>query len=172
MEAEAVYQAMLDARNLLDASNSEKQGSSSLERCIAFRVADEYYAVELASVKEVIEPPAIVPVPGAPSEVLGVINLRGSVLTVVNSRAALGLGGVPDGGAARILVLDEHGEYVGALVDAVEDIVTIDGEQLNPVPAAGGGVCSAHVRGTMTIGERIAFVMRGSGFTEPAAQAP
>lgn len=168
MESKALYKAMLDARDLLDAGSSGKQVKLG-ERCIAFRVADECYAIELVVVKEVISPPPFVPVPGAPAEVLGVINLRGSVVTVINSRRVLSLEGVPAGPQARVLVIDEEGQDVGVLVDSVDDILRVDVDTLDPVPAEGAGATTSHVRGAVNIGEEIAFLLHRSGLTRLAA---
>ena len=165
MESKALYKAMLDARDLLDASNIDKRQHKPGERCIAFRVAGECYAIELAVVKEVISRPAIVPVPGAGPEILGVINLRGSVVTVINSRDVLSLPGVAEGAQARVLVIEEEGHEVGVLVDAVEDIVHVDVELLDPV-ARDTVATSTRVRGSVTLGEEIAFLLHRSGLTQ------
>lgn len=167
METEAVYKAMLDARTLLDAGAGERQNRSLGDRCIAFRVGDELYAVGLGAVREVIVPPEIVPVPGAGREVLGVINLRGSVVTVLNSRSMLGLSGCPQGPLARILVLDEDSGSVGALVDTVDDIILVDPDELEPVSCAGPSQPGMQVRGAMTVGDRITFVIHAAALVGP-----
>ncbi|MFO7287597.1 MAG: chemotaxis protein CheW [Gammaproteobacteria bacterium] len=157
-----VYQAMLDARAELDASIDERRGTAGAVgiRCISFRVGEELYAVELAAVREVIVPPAAVPVPGAGHEIVGVINLRGNVVTVMNSRAMLGLVGTPRGPHARVLVLDHGGEWIGALVDAVEDIIRVDPAALEPPgPTNRRGAASLRVRGTLAVGSEIIFVV-------------
>ncbi len=156
-----VLQAMLDARAELDASIDERRGTAAIgTRCISFRVGDELYAVELSAVREVIVPPAAVPVPGAGPEVVGVINLRGNVVTVMNSRAMLGLPGAPSGPHARVLVLDEDGEWTGALVDAVDDIILVDPAALeDPGPSRPRNAARLSVRGTLTVGTQIAFLV-------------
>jgi chemotaxis signal transduction protein len=185
---DAIYKAMLDARAVLDAAVDAPQGGVGRDRCIAFRVGEELYAVSLSDVREVILPPEIVPVPGAGRDVLGVINLRGNVVTVINSRAAFGLGGCPDGAGARILVVDRGSTCVGALVDAVEDIVLIHPDELDPVSATSGPGSSApgssapgssgptakgsastgpraQLRGSVLIGDQIAFVVHGAALS-------
>src|SRR5690606_19213648 len=153
---EALYRTMLDARALLDSAADDGPGAASGERCIAFRVADELYAVSLGAVREVVVPPDIVPVPGAGPDVLGVTNLRGSVVTVVNARTLFGLAGCPDGAAARVLIVDRGAGCVGALVDAVEDIILVDPDGLGPV--SGSHRPQAQLCGSLMLGEQIAFV--------------
>lgn len=162
MEAQTdpVLQAMLDARAQLDAGGDERQGAGTGTRCISFRVGDELYAVELAAVREVIVPPAAVPVPGAGREVVGVINLRGNVVTVLNSRAMLGLPGAPTGPSARVLVLDEGGESVGALVDAVDDIIFVETSALqSPAQSRRADISRLKVQGAIGVGAQIAFLV-------------
>ncbi|HEX6999662.1 MAG TPA: chemotaxis protein CheW [Gammaproteobacteria bacterium] len=171
MDTQAVYRAMLEARALLDASGGPRRGSASTYRCIAFRAGEEVYAVDLGAVREVIVPPEIVPVPGAGREVLGVINLRGNVVTVINSRITLGLSGRPDAPSARILVLDDGDECVGAMVDAVEDILLVDPDQLESLRAAGPRETARQVRGTLTVGDRIVFVVSGAALVGAAPSA-
>lgn len=169
MSSDAVYRAMLDARVLLDADHPGKQAPVHGERCIAFRVSGECYLIEIVIVREVISPPAIVAVPGASAEVLGVINLRGSVVAVINARRVLGLPGKADGPGARMLVLDDDGDAIAVLVDSVEDIVHVNGEALDPAPAAGVEPTVSQVRGTVTLGGEIAFLLHRSGLTQLAA---
>ena len=162
MEAQAhpLLQAMLDARAALDATVDERRSAGVGTRCISFRVGDELYALELSAVREVIVPPLVVPVPGAGPEVVGVINLRGNVVTVMNSRTMLGLAGTPRGPHARVLVLEQRGEWIGALVDAVDDIISVDPAALEqPGPTCPPGAARFAVRGTWTVGSQIAFLV-------------
>ena len=168
MASDAVYRVMREARELLDAENPRKQARVCTERCVAFRVSGECYAIELIAVREVISPPAIVAVPGASPEVLGVINLRGCIVTVINARRVLGLPGTARGPAARVLVLDEDGEAIGVVVDAVEDIVDVDVEALDPVPQHRPDVKVSQVRGAVTIRGEIALLLHRSGFAHGA----
>lgn len=172
METGAVYQAMLDARTLLDTGASERQGGTSGDRCIAFRVGEELYAIGLGAVREVIVPPQIVPVPGASREMLGVINLRGNVVTVINSRSMLGLPGSPQGPLARILVVEEDSGSVGALVDAVEDIILVDPEELEPVRGADASQRGIQVRGALTVGDQITFVVHAAAIVGAPEHRP
>lgn len=159
-QAHPLLQAMLEARAELDAGIEERRTVRVASRCISFRVGDELYAVELSAVREVIVPPPVVSVPGAGPEIVGVINLRGNVVTVMNSRAMLGLAGTPHGPRARVLVLDQDGEWIGALVDAVDDIICVDPAALeDPGPTNAPGDARLRVRGTWTVGSQIAVLV-------------
>jgi purine-binding chemotaxis protein CheW len=169
MESDALLRAMHEAREQLDAGNVDKRSRNRGERCIAFRVCDERYAIELLVVREVITPPTIVAVPGAPCEVLGVINLRGNVVTVINSRRTLGLEGVASGVAARVLVIEDEGQEVGVLVDSVDDIVHVQMDRLGETRHGSEPGSAAKFRGTVMLGEDIAFLLHRSALTSRAA---
>jgi purine-binding chemotaxis protein CheW len=169
MGSEALLKAMHEAREQLDVGNIDQQSRHQGQRCIAFRVDNECYAIELLVVREVITPPAVVPVPCAPEEVLGVINLRGSVVTVINSRRVLGLKGVPEGAASRVLLVDDDGQQVGVLVDSVDDIVEVPVEAFDATGTSAQTGDSTRFRGTVMLGEDIAFVLHRSGLTRRVA---
>ncbi len=93
----------------------------------------ELYAQPIASVKEVIEyhPPA--PVPGAPSSVEGVLNVRGEVITVVDGHRLLDTPAPADKADQRIVIVDGDDERFGVVVDSVEEIVSLPAEVIEPV---------------------------------------
>jgi len=125
---------------------------------ISFTLAGQQYAAPVERVQEVIRPRDIAPVPGAPHTLLGLMNLRGRLLPVIDGRQRLALkgGDASDSANARVLVLDTGGEPAGLLVEAVGDLIRIDQEQIAPVPV--GRAVRPHdpVRGV---------VQRALGFT-------
>jgi len=103
---------------------------------ISFSLAGQQYAAPVERVQEVIRPRDIAPVPGAPHTLLGLMNLRGRLLPVIDGceRLALEGGNVGDLANARVLVLDTGDEPAGLLVEAVGDLIRIDESQIAPVP--------------------------------------
>src|SRR3990167_9702858 len=85
-------------------------------RWVTFRLADEAYGVNVMQVQEVLRVPEIAPVPGAPDYVLGIVNLRGTVVTVIDTRKRFGLAPKGADDATRIVIVEAHGEVVGILV--------------------------------------------------------
>lgn len=106
------------------------------DRFVVFRLAQETYAVPVRSVREVVDAPAVTPVPRAPACVEGIINLRGNVVPVVNLARRLGLEGVA--GARCIVVVEWDDEEVGLLVDEVAAVQPLDELQTDGIAGAGG----------------------------------
>jgi purine-binding chemotaxis protein CheW len=106
---------------------AETSGSAK-RRFLVFHLAERVYALAAETVAEVIRIPTTSRVPQAPRALIGVANLRGTVLPVVGLRALLGLEGEP-GGAPRAVVLDSVAP-VAIVVDAIDALVTIDAERI------------------------------------------
>lgn len=102
------------------------------DQWISFRLQQESYAQAIDRVKEVIEftPPS--PVPGAPETVLGVLNVRGEVITVVSGHQLLDAANQTPPEQQRILIIEGQDERFGVVVDAVEEIVRLSAERIEP----------------------------------------
>jgi purine-binding chemotaxis protein CheW len=101
---------------------------------LLFRVADEHFALDLASIEEAIALSDLVPVPTREPHLLGVVDWRGELLPVYSPSRVLGLESVPD---AITLVLRDGERRVGLAVDEVEDVLDVPAEQLRPAPVRG-----------------------------------
>ncbi|HZU81809.1 MAG TPA: chemotaxis protein CheW [Polyangiaceae bacterium] len=114
---------------------------------LAFGLAGETYAVPIRHVAEILRPPPITPVPRAPSTVLGVISVRGKLVTVVDLRRRFHLAPAPIDRKTRILLADAGtGEQLGLLVDDVQQVWRLAGEEIEPA-AVLGGEQAAHIAG-------------------------
>lgn len=145
-------------------SNVERVAVATVEAAprstawISFTLAGQQYAAPVERVQEVIRPRDIAPVPGAPAVLLGLMNLRGRLLPVIDGRLRLALKGDAQGdpGNERVLVLDTGGEPAGLLVGSVGDLIRIDEDQVAPVPVGRAARQHDPVRGV---------VQRALGFT-------
>lgn len=104
-------------------------------RFITFSINGESYAIEVLKIQEVVYIPEMTDVPGAPGSVVGVINLRGILLTIVDTAVEFGLQRPADANYTRIVVvvLGED-ERVGLLVDGVSEVITLPLEQREALP--------------------------------------
>lgn len=107
---------------------------------LGFELAGQSYAVPLDDVREIIRPDAPTPVPGAPAEVLGIISLRGSIVTVVDGCRRLGLDGGNHGPDQRLVIFRDEQENVGVRIDALRDVLELDTRELIPPP--GPAMCA------------------------------
>lgn len=119
------------------------------ETYVTFRLG-HLLGVRIGQLREVIGYPAdVVKTPGAPPFVRGVANLRRELVTVIDVRAMLGMPPYADLDAARLLIVEHRDGKVGLVVDAVDNIVTIDGGDRIPVPSMLTGQAVAGLRGSM-----------------------
>lgn len=105
---------------------------------LSFIVCGELYAVNVTKVLEVLEKQNITRVPNAPGYIKGIINFRGDVVPVFESRHKFNLPARADDGSFVIIVLDLSHETdmfrIGAIVDKVKDVISIDDQDIKPVP--------------------------------------
>ena len=103
---------------------------------LSFRIGTQLYAARLADVSEVIRDDELTPVPGSASDLLGVRHLRGHIVPVMDGRLRLGLPAQPaaDPLAVRIVMLSHAGQALGLKVDAVGELLSSDGLEIEPPP--------------------------------------
>ncbi len=100
-----------------------------------FEVGGQVYAIDVSQIREVVRWQAVTPLPNAPTLIEGVVDLRGSVVPVVDLARALGLGSVKLGVRARIAVTEVEGLVMGLAVDAAIDVLPVDVTRLEDPPA-------------------------------------
>ncbi len=108
------------------------QAAPTSERWLRANIGRDSYALELLRVQEVLRPSPIVAMRGAAPSVLGVMNLRGRVVPVFDLGVWLGTGRVQPDERSRIVVVERNDELIGALVSAVEDVVTLGRDRVEP----------------------------------------
>jgi len=114
---------------------------------LAFGLAGETYAVRIAQLAEILRPPPITEVPRAPSTVLGVISVRGKLVTVLDLRRRLRLVEAPIDRRSRILLVDTSaGEQLGLLVDEVQQVWRLALDEIEQASVLGGDQ-AVHIAG-------------------------
>lgn len=100
-----------------------------------FRVDHELYGIDVVQVKEVLRYSQITPVPGSNHYILGIINLRGNVVTVLDTRQLFGLPPVPEDDDTRIIVVEfNEQEVVGMVVDSVDEVINLPQNDVGRAP--------------------------------------
>lgn len=116
---------------------SEQAVNVSVSQWVTFRLGDETYGIDVLQVQEVLRVSEISPVPGALSFVIGIINLRGNVVTVLDGRHRFGLPPKDPDEASRIIVVDAFDKVVGLLVDSVSEVAYVPAAEVESLPAVG-----------------------------------
>ncbi|BDA82703.1 chemotaxis protein CheW [Aureimonas sp. SA4125] len=135
-----------------DIKDNEKAGMREL---IAFRIGEQEFCVDIIAVREIRGFAAATPLPHAPNFVVGVINLRGTVLPIVDLAARLGFGPTQPTARSVVIVVRIDRQLVGLLVDAVSDILTVTDDLLQPTPDIASELARTFVRGVMAFEGRM-----------------
>ena len=131
--------------------NTAKQVDNPVIRWVTFRLENEKYGINVMQVQEVLRVTEIAPVPGAPDYVLGIINLRGNVVTVIDSRKRFGLDPIEMDDSMRIVIIESEGQVVGILVDSVAEVVDIRASEVEQAPNVGTEESAKFIQGVSSI---------------------
>ncbi len=101
---------------------------------IAFRLRDQEFCVKTTTIREIRGWAPSTPIPHSPPEVLGVMNLRGSIIPIIDLARQLGMPHTEADERSAIVVAEVHNMVIGMLVDRVSDILTVPANQIQPIP--------------------------------------
>ncbi|MCC7635262.1 chemotaxis protein CheW [Stenotrophomonas rhizophila] len=124
------------AHNPASSPRENRRASERTTRWLRLRCGAQAYALELLKVQEVVLPVPLLPLRGTAAAMLGIMNLRGQVVPVMDLGIHLGAGPAQDDANTRIVVLEEDGETMGLRVSAVEDVANLTESQIEPPDTA------------------------------------
>ncbi|MEH6499180.1 MAG: chemotaxis protein CheW [Pseudoalteromonas distincta] len=128
-------------------NNSAQGAEDPILQWVTFRLDNETYGINVMQVQEVLRHTEIAPVPGAPSYVLGIINLRGNVVTVIDTRQRFGLTPAPITDNTRIVIIEADKQVVGILVDSVAEVVYLRQSEIETAPNVGTDESAKFIQG-------------------------
>lgn len=114
---------------------------------LAFALAEDHYGVEAARVRDVFDGVEILPLRGKPAFFLGVANLWGNVVPIMDLRLKLGRPPAADDRGLSLIVLNAHGMSMGVMVDGIGDVFHVAAHQVEPPPSFGLNLPAAFARG-------------------------
>ncbi len=126
---------------------NELQQNDEVLQWVTFRLANEVYGINVMQVQEVLRFSDIAPVPGAPSYVLGIINLRGNVVTVIDTCQRFGLPSIELTDNTRIVIIETNHQVIGILVDAVAEVVYLRHSEIETTPNVGNDDSARFIQG-------------------------
>ena len=123
------------------------QVGGNVHRFLEFTLGKEDYAIPLLSVREVISVPETTPIPKAPSHFLGIMNLRGQVISVVDLRTKLKIKGKENNSEESVIIVDINGMNLGIVVDSINKVLAFTDEEVNEVPEIETQVNAEYIQG-------------------------
>jgi len=128
-------------------SQSNLKAEDDIIQWVTYHLGDEHYGIAVMQVQEVLRVTEITPVPGAPDFVLGIINLRGNVVTVLDTRNRFGMSSKEVDDASRIIIIEAGEQVVGLLVDSVAEVVYLRASEIESAPNVGNEDSSRYIQG-------------------------
>ena len=123
------------------------------EQLVIFELSNQLYALPIQETQEIIRMTDITTVPNSKEYVEGIINLRGSVVPVINLNRRLGLLERNHDDSTRVIVVEYNGQKVGMIVDNVQEVGSYTGDEIEPPTVAGDGV--EYLSGVVKKGEEL-----------------
>ncbi|HCF80050.1 MAG TPA: chemotaxis protein CheW [Glaciecola sp.] len=122
-------------------------GDDEVLQWVTYRLGDETYGINVMQVQEVLRHTEIAPVPGAPEYVIGIINLRGNVVTVIDTRARFGLPESEITDNTRIVIIEADEHVVGIMVDSVAEVVYLKSSEIDSATNVGTEESTKFIQG-------------------------
>ena len=127
--------------------NKNADNNDEILQWVTFKLEEETYGVNVMQVQEILRYTEIAPVPGAPSYVIGIINLRGNVVTVIDTRARFGLSAADATDNSRILIIEAEEQVIGILADSVSEVVYLRSSEIDSAQNVGTEESAKFIQG-------------------------
>lgn len=145
--------------------------SKSEVEFVTFSAGEQSFSIEITQVREIRRWSPVTALPHAPHEVLGVMNLRGSVIPIYDLAARFGLGQTPENPRNVIVVAMHGGQTVGLLVEAVSEILSVPREQIQETPDIRSEMARQSITGVIPIENGMTRVIDLGAVLHPGGKA-
>ncbi len=133
--------------------------ATALREFLAFKLGAEEYGIDILRVQEIRSYEAPTRIANAPAFIKGVVNLRGVIVPIVDMRVKFNLEQVKYDSFTVVIVLNIGSRVVGMVVDAVSDVITLNAEQLRPVPEFNSTIASDHLLAIGAVEDRMLILV-------------
>ncbi len=140
-------------------SETEQTVTDPILQWVTYHIENEIYGVNVMQVQEVLRITEIAQVPGAADYVLGVINLRGNVVTVIDTRQRFGLPSKKPDDLSRIIVVEVEDNVIGMLVDSVAEVVYLHQSDIEPTPTVKKDESTYFIQGVSSRGDNLLILI-------------
>lgn len=142
-----------------EAKPSRNSDTASSMQLVSFQIADEEYGIEISKVREIILVGEITRIPETPPYVKGLINLRNSVIPIVDLKQRLGLAETPTTDDTRIVVVTVRGKTIGLIVDVVSEVLRVATSDISPPPQTVAGNRHEYLAGLVGLDDRLLILI-------------
>jgi|SRR5690625_206620 len=141
------------------AETKRQDDKAAVTQWVTFRLEDETYGINVMQVQEVLPMTDIAPVPGSPPFVMGIINLRGNVVTVIDTRMRFGLSTCEPEDSSRIVVIESGDQIAGMLVDSVAEVIEVRASEVDTAPGVGNEESARYIYGVVSRDEQLLILI-------------
>jgi purine-binding chemotaxis protein CheW len=153
----------MDGVLTMNAAAEALNQDAALQQMLTFALENESYGVDIQRVQEIRGWSAVTPIPESPHHVLGVQNLRGTIVPIIDLRARIGMPTVAPSATTVIIVLSvetsQGAKLFGIVVDRVSDVTNLTEASLRAVPTMGNGGSAEYLRGLFSLGDNMILVL-------------
>ena len=126
---------------------------------LAFKLGNEEYGIKILKVQEIRGYESVTRIASAPEHVKGVVNLRGTIVPIVDMRIKFKLGEPTYNQFTVVIILNIQDRVVGMVVDSVSDVISLSADQIKPAPDMGGALNTDYLVGLGTVDERMIILV-------------
>jgi purine-binding chemotaxis protein CheW len=126
---------------------------------VSFKLGEETYGIEITKIREIILMGPITRIPETPHYVKGLINLRSTVIPVIDLRARFGLAEGESTDESRIMVLNVGNRTIGIVVDAVSEVLRVSGDQISEAPPTVASLGNEYMTGLVRLEEQLLILL-------------
>ena len=149
---------MDETRSPSKTANASAAPAGRLE-VVTFTLGNEEYGIDIQRVQELRGYDVVTRIANAPAYIKGVVNLRGIIVPVIDMRIKFNLGTATYDEYTVVIVLNIRGRVVGMVVDSVSDVITLNADQIKPVPEMGSALDTDYLIGLGTLDERMLILV-------------
>lgn len=139
-------------------NKSEKKSSSSMQ-IVCFKIGGEEYGVEILKVQEILKLPDITALPKSADYIMGIIDLRGKVIPIIDLSIRFGIERTTSQDNLRAIVVDIDGKKVGLAIDSVSHVIRIDSKDIEPPPQIVKGISGRYIIGIAKVKDNFIVIL-------------
>lgn len=149
--------------DVADTASVDLNAVDDNDQYLTFIMAEEEYGVDILCVQEIRGWESATPLPNAPPHIKGVINLRGTIVPIVDLRQCFGMAAIEYTAVTVVIVLkvetDKGSRIMGIVVDAVSDVYTLADTEMKNAPDLGDAVNTDYIRGLVSVDEKMVILL-------------